>query len=222
MKLETLIRGVFLFLIVAIFSCGDNEGGTRVGNPDTTESVGAAVSGLLGSSAESSESANLEHILQFFISNVHAQEQGSFPATCDSVTETPSGGIAVSADITPGTYGTSANSVIVVESDACANGGDYAGFVVSTQSMSCEDSSGGTLDIEFSASHGVYQNDLINYIKNIYGEFNFITDSTLTTVNCHLQISYDTDDRETDFEGSCEDSSGNVIAQDTDLVCTLL
>lgn len=204
----------FFTIVLVITACGGSSSSSTEDAEATvtdTESVGGAMSALLDSSADSSESAALQKVFDLLVSKVYAT--GTLQDTCSSVTTSPSDGITVSADIVAGTYGTSTDNVTVVDTDDCADGGDYAGFVISSETLTCDDGTGATVDIEFAESHGVYQIDVINLVNKIYGEFNVTDGTTTTAVDCYIELEFDATGAQTGFDGTCEDGTGSSITQ---------
>lgn len=142
---------------------------------------------------------------------------------CDTLDTNPTG-ITKSASVTPGSYGTTENSVSLTAENGCDNGGDYASFTLSTHDFSCSTSTA-SFTLTMTNSSGVTTQNIELNQNIIYGSFNLSTDggTTNSAYNCYIVITVqDTSENPSaseTFTGQCEDSDGNTVDQSSDITC---
>lgn len=204
-----------LFLVVfaaGLVGCRETSlsGGTDTGNAG--EAKLAAAVGLLFSGDE--EAASLLARATRAQSDGDSMDSQSACETVENGEDAPSG-VDMTLSVVAGTYGMTGSSVTLSESDGCDQGGEYAGFNVTSHDLSCSDGDGNQTTLTMQESSGVFRENLELSRTEIYGTFS-LTDGTnaATGIRCSLTI-----DRNQRFGGGCEDASGIEIEQDSNTTC---
>lgn len=217
---------ILLPVLICISACG-GEGGTETGNTDAN-TIAAAMGSIFGNDSESAsivKGAGIARLIEKFVRQAKAQSEQSQFTACDSVNseQVDAEGVVTSPDIEAGEYGVPGNSVQVTDEDGCDQGGEYAGFTVTSHSFVCiEQSTGEQSNLTMDTGTGIWRENLGTNSTEIYGTFNMTSDSgTAVGIRCSLTITHDEgmEGGGGSFSGDCVDSNDQEIEQVTDTIC---